>query len=95
MRVRVKRATSFHMAASLTSLPTTTGCWKPISIDCVFGLPIDLHGNTSIMVFVDRTVPNSIDGESTVHLFVDRVSRQHELPVIIVSQRNLHSKNKF
>ena len=42
-------------------------------MDFLFGLPKDSHGNTSIVVFVDRlskmthsaAVPDSIDGEGT------------------------------
>ena len=50
-------------------------------MDFVFGLPNDLEGNTGIVVFVDRlskmahlaAVPDSIDGEGTALLFLDRV----------------------
>ena len=50
-------------------------------MDFVFGLPKDSDGNTSIVVFVDRlskmarltAVPDSIDGEGTDLLFIDRV----------------------
>ena len=49
-------------------------------MDFVFGLPKDGHGNTGIVVFVDRlskmahmaAVPDSIDGEGTAQLFIDR-----------------------
>ena len=43
-----------HSAAPLASLPIPTGCWESISMDFVFGLPKDGHGNTGIVVFVDR-----------------------------------------
>ncbi|KAG3077354.1 hypothetical protein PI124_g19863 [Phytophthora idaei] len=43
-----------HAAAPLASLPVPTGCWQPISMDFVFGLPKDKAGNTGIVVFVDR-----------------------------------------
>ena len=54
-------------------------------MDFVFGLPKDGHGSTGIVVFVYRlskmahlaAVPDSIDGEVTAQLFVDRVFRQH------------------
>ena len=57
-------------------------------MDFVFGLPKDSAGNTGIVVFVDRlskmahlaAVPDSISGEGTATLFVDRVFRQHGLP---------------
>ena len=64
-------------------------------MEFVFGLLKDVHGNTGIVVFVDRlskmdhlaTVTYSIDGEGTAQLLIDRVFRQHGLPVVIVSDR--------
>ena len=55
------------------------------------------------MVFVDRlskmahlaAVPDSIDGEGTAKLFIDRVFRQHGLPVAIVSDRDPRFTGKF
>uniref|UniRef100_A0AAV1UXR4 Uncharacterized protein n=1 Tax=Peronospora matthiolae TaxID=2874970 RepID=A0AAV1UXR4_9STRA len=49
----------------------------------VFGLPKDLDGKTGIVVFADRlskmdhsaTVPDSVDGEDTAKLFIERVCR--------------------
>ena len=72
-------------------------------MDFVFGLPKDSHGNTGIVVFVDRlskmahlaAVPDSIDGEGTAQLFIDRVFRQHGLPVAIVSDRDPRFTSKF
>ena len=92
-----------HSAAPLASLPVPTGCWESISMDFVFGLPKDSHGNTGIVVFVDRlskmahlaAVPESIDGEGTAELFIDRVFRQHGLPVAIVSDRDPRFTGKF
>ena len=66
-------------------------------MDFVFGLPKDSNGNTGIVVFVDRlskmanlaAVPDSIDGEGTALLFIDRVFRQHgklSLTAILVLQ---------
>ena len=57
-------------------------------MDFVFCLPIDGHGNTGIVVFVDRlskmahfaAVPDSIYNQGTAQLFIDRVFRQHGLP---------------
>uniref|UniRef100_A0AAV1THH7 Integrase catalytic domain-containing protein n=1 Tax=Peronospora matthiolae TaxID=2874970 RepID=A0AAV1THH7_9STRA len=65
-------------------------------MDFVFGLPKDSDDNTGIVVFVDRlskmahlaAVPDSIDGERTAQLFIDRVFRQHGLPVSIISDRD-------
>ena len=60
-----------------------------MSLDFVFGLPKNSGGNTGIVVFVDRlikmahlaAVPESIDGEGTATLFLNRVFRQHGLLV--------------
>ena len=40
-------------------------------------------------------VPDSIDGEGTAQLFIDRVFRQHGLPVAIVSDRDPRFTGKF
>jgi hypothetical protein len=40
--------------APLRSLSIPEACWQSISMDFVFGLPPDKHGNTGILVFVDR-----------------------------------------
>ena len=66
-------------------------------------LPKAAHGNTGIVVFVDRlskmahlaAVPDTNDGEGTGTLFIDRVSRQHGLPVAIVSDRDPRFAGKF
>ena len=55
----------------------------------VFGRPKDSEGNTGIVVFVDRlskmahlaAVPGSIYDKGTAILFIDRVFRQHGLPL--------------
>ena len=69
----------------------------------VFDLPKDVHGNTGIVVFVDQlskmahlaAVPDSIDGKGTAQLSIDRVFRQHGLPVAIVSYRDHRFTSKF
>ena len=69
----------------------------------VFGLPKDSDGNTGIVVFGDRlskmahlsAVPDLIDGEGTAFLFIDRVFRQHGLPLAIVSDRDPRFTGKF
>ena len=61
-----------------------------------FGLPKDCDGNTEIVVFVDRlskmdhlaAVPDPIDGKGITMLFIDRVFRQHELPLAIITDRD-------
>ena len=72
-------------------------------MDVVFGLPKDCDGNTGIVVFVDRlrkmahlaAVPDSIDGKGTAMLFIDRVFRQHGLPLTIISDRDPRFTGKF
>ena len=72
-------------------------------MDFMFGLPKDAQGNTGIVVFVDRlsnmdplvAVPDIIDGEGTATMFIDRVFRQHGLPVAIVSDRDPRFTGKF
>ena len=72
-------------------------------MDFLFGLSKDSYGNTGIAVFVDRlskmdhlaAVPDTIDGEGSATLFVDRVFRQHGLPVAIVSDRDPRFTWKF
>ena len=74
-----------------------------MSMDFVFGLPKDSAGHTGIVVFVDRlskmthlaAVPATIDGEGTAKLFIDRVFRQHGLPMAIVSDRDPRFTGKF
>ncbi|KAG3051225.1 hypothetical protein PI124_g22139 [Phytophthora idaei] len=72
-------------------------------MDFVFGLPTDKAGNTGIVAFVDRlskmahlaAVLDTIDGEGTALLFLDRVFRQHGLPEAIVSDRYPRFTAKF
>ena len=72
-------------------------------MDFMFGLPKDVQGNTGIVVFVDRlskmahlaAVPDTIDGEGTATLFIDRLFRQHGLTVAIVSDRDPRFTGKF
>uniref|UniRef100_H3GD69 Integrase catalytic domain-containing protein n=1 Tax=Phytophthora ramorum TaxID=164328 RepID=H3GD69_PHYRM len=92
-----------HAAAPLASLPVPSGCWEPMSMDFVFGLPKDSDRNTGIVIFVDRlskmahlaAVPDTTDGEGTAKLFIGRVFRQHVLPESIVSDRDPRFTGKF
>ncbi|GMF39394.1 unnamed protein product [Phytophthora fragariaefolia] len=98
---RVKPAP--HAAAPLASLPVQSVCWQSISMDFVFGLPPDAAGNTGVVVFVDRlskmahlaAVPDTIDGEGTASLFLDRLFRQHGLPEAVGSDRDPRFTGKF
>ena len=72
-------------------------------MDFMFGLLKDAHGNASIVVFVDRlikmahlvAVQDIINGEVTATLFIDRLFRQHGLPVELVSDRDPRFTGKF
>ncbi|GMF49850.1 unnamed protein product [Phytophthora fragariaefolia] len=72
-------------------------------MDFVFGLPPDAADNTGVVIFVDRlskmahlvAVPDTIDGEGTTSLFLDRVFRQHGLPEAVVSDRDPRFTGKF
>ncbi|GMG18031.1 unnamed protein product [Phytophthora fragariaefolia] len=72
-------------------------------MDFVFGLPLDAAGNTGVVAFVDRlskmahlaAVPDTIDGDGTDSLFLDRVFRQHGLPEAVVSDRDPRFTGKF
>ncbi|KAG3232633.1 hypothetical protein PI124_g22283 [Phytophthora idaei] len=85
-----------HASAPLQSLPVPGDCWKSMSLDFVFGLPADDHGNTGILVFVCRLskmvhlapVPDTVTGEHAARLFVDGVFRQHGFPETFVSDRD-------
>ena len=56
-----------------------------------------------IVIFADRlskmahlaVVPDSIDGHDTAHLFIDRVFRQHGLPVTVDLGREPRFTSKF
>ncbi|OWZ17853.1 polyprotein [Phytophthora megakarya] len=92
-----------HTDAPLASLPVPSGCWQSISMDFVFGLPKDKASNTGIVVFLDHlskmahlsAVPDTVDGEDTAKLFLDRVFRQHGLPEANVSDRDPRFTAKF
>ena len=72
-------------------------------MDIVFGLPKYSEGNTGIVVFVDRlskmaylaAAPYSIDGKRTAMLFIDRVFRQHGLPLSVITNRDPRFTGKF
>ena len=72
-------------------------------MDFEFGLPKDCDGNAGIVVFVDRfskmahlaAVLDSIDGKGAAMLFIDRVFRQHGLPLAIISDRDPRFTGKF
>ncbi|KAG2872276.1 hypothetical protein PC114_g26471 [Phytophthora cactorum] len=85
-----------HASAPLQSLPIPADCWKSLSLDFVFGLPADDHGNTGILVFVCRLskmvhlapVPEKVTGKHAAWLFVDDVFHHRGLPETFVSDRD-------
>ena len=72
-------------------------------MDFMFGLLKDVQVNMGIVVFVDRlskmtqlaSVPDTIDGKGTATMYIDRVFRQHGLPVAITSDRDPRFTGKF
>ena len=72
-------------------------------MDFMFRFPKDSYGNTGIVVFVEclskinhlAAVPDIIDGEGTAMLFIDRVFRQHGLPLAIIYDRNRRFTKKI
>jgi RNase H-like domain found in reverse transcriptase/Reverse transcriptase (RNA-dependent DNA polymerase)/Integrase zinc binding domain/Retroviral aspartyl protease/Chromo (CHRromatin Organisation MOdifier) domain len=91
---RVKSSPALR--APLTSLPVPSECWNSVSMDFIFGLPEDKHGNTGILAFVDRfskmvhltAVPESIDAQGSAKIFMDVVFRLHGMPSELVSDRD-------
>ena len=82
--------------APLRPLPIPTECWKSVSMDFIFGLPQDDHGNNGVLVFVDRfskmvhltAVPETITADGSARVFVDTIFRLHGMPLEIVSDRD-------
>ncbi|POM61846.1 LOW QUALITY PROTEIN: Pol protein [Phytophthora palmivora] len=91
-----KVKSSGHALPPLQSLPMPAECWKSMSLDFVFGLPIDDKGNTGILVFVCRLskmhhlapVRDKVTGKQAAQLFLDSVFRYHGLPKTIFSDRD-------
>ncbi|POM58396.1 Putative retroelement [Phytophthora palmivora] len=87
---------SSHVSVPLLSLPVPADCWKSMSLDFVFGLPVGDKGNTGILVFVCRLskmvhlapVRDKVAGKHTAQLFLDGLFRYHGLPETIVSDRD-------
>ncbi|POM72545.1 Reverse transcriptase-rnase h-integrase, partial [Phytophthora palmivora] len=86
---------SGHASAPLQSLPVPADCWKSMSLDFVFGIPVDDMGNTGILVFVRRlskmvhlaSVRDTVTGKQAAQQFLDSVFGYHDLPETIVSDR--------
>ncbi|GMF22894.1 unnamed protein product [Phytophthora fragariaefolia] len=85
-----------HASAPLQNFTDPLDCWKSMSLDFVFGLAVDDHGNTGILVFVCRLskmmhlapVHDTVTGEQAARPFVDCVFPHHGLPETIVSDRD-------
>ncbi|POM62090.1 Pol protein [Phytophthora palmivora] len=86
---RVK--TSGHASAPLQSLPVPADCWKSMSLEFVFALPVDNKGNTGILAFVCRLskmvhlapVRDNVTGKQAAQLF-----RYHGLSEATVSDQD-------
>ena len=82
--------------APLRSLSIPEACWQSVSMDFVFGLPPDKHGNTGILVFVDRfrkmvhlaAVKASVNAKESARIFVELVFRHHGMPRELVTDRD-------
>ena len=82
--------------APLRSLSIPDACWQSVSMDFVFGLPSDKHGNTGILVFVDRlskmvhlaAVKATVNAKESARLFVELVFRHHGMPRELVTDRD-------
>ena len=82
--------------APLRSLQIPEACWQSVSMDFVFGLPPDKHGNTGLLVFVDRfskmvhlaAVKASVNAKESARLFVELVFRHHGMPRELVTDRD-------
>ena len=67
------------LRAPLQPLPIPVECWESVSMDFVFGFPVDPHKNTGILVFVNRfckmvhlvAVPESTNASTCARVFID------------------------
>ena len=91
------------MQAPLQSLQVPMELWDSVSMDYIFGLPRDKHGNTGIWVCIDRAskwmvaVPckESITAEQSARLFHDHVFKHFGLPKSLVSDRDPRFTSHF
>ncbi|POM76544.1 Pol protein [Phytophthora palmivora] len=87
---------SDHASLPLQGLPVPAKCWKSMSLDFAFDLPVDGKGNTSILVFICRfskmahlvSVRDKVIRTRAVQLLLDSVFRYHGLLKTIVSDRD-------
>ncbi|GMF31122.1 unnamed protein product [Phytophthora fragariaefolia] len=98
---RVKPAPS--ASARLVSLPVPADCWRSVSMDFIFELPVDARGHTDILVFVCRlskmvrlaAVRKSVTAPQAAQHFVDNVFRHHGLSEAFVSDRDSRFVSHF
>ncbi|POM79531.1 Putative retroelement [Phytophthora palmivora] len=87
---------SGHTSAPLQTYLCQLIAGSSMSLDFVFGLPVDDKGNTGILVFVCRLskmvhlapVRDKVTGKQAAQLFLDSVFRYHGLSETIVSNRD-------
>ncbi|POM71868.1 LOW QUALITY PROTEIN: Pol protein [Phytophthora palmivora] len=77
---------SGHASAPLQSFLVPKDSWKSMSLDFVFGLPVD-DCRLSKMVHL-APVRDKVTGKQAAQLFLDSVFRYHGLPETIVSDRD-------
>lgn len=86
----------------LHPLPVPSARWASVTMDFMVSLP-DCKGYNSIMVVVDRFtkmahfVPctNTITGEETAVLYIDRVFRHHGIPTDVTTDRGTQFNSDF
>ncbi|MCO5574636.1 hypothetical protein L7F22_028425 [Adiantum nelumboides] len=87
----------------LQPLPILDSPWESISMDCIFGLPKSIHGNTGIWTIVDRfskqahfiPVKKTIKAHQMETLFISQIFKYHGLPTSIVSDRDPRMTSNF
>ncbi|KAE9356725.1 hypothetical protein PR003_g2168 [Phytophthora rubi] len=80
----------------LRPLPIATEAWRSVSMDSIFGLPLDAEGRTGVLIFVDRftkmvhliPVSDTVTAVETAAHFIDCVFRNRGLSESIVSDRD-------
>jgi len=89
-------------AGLLQPVPISDHIWQDIAMDFITGLPMS-HGYSVILVVIDRLskfahfIPLTVDfsARKVVYAFIKTVVSVHEIPKIIVSDRDKVFTNKF
>ena len=89
-------------AGLLQPIPIPTRRWEQITTDLVTDLPPS-EGHTAIAVFVDRLskmvhfapCTKEVTAQQYARLFIDHVFRQHGMPKVIISDRDVRFTSNF